>query len=514
MSAPRLACALLVSALVTGSALADDATVATDAAVEEALAAAKTNRGELDSFLKHYADSGDAQMAAAARFLVANMPDKGYAVYGWRGAKGEDVEFDALKYPNFRAAQAAMDAIEKEHGSLDFVPAKFTADLDVITAKYLIHHVDAEFAAWRAVPEAERAPFAAFLDFILPYRGGKEPVCDWIGPLTERMAAMQRDLGPDAARKDLWTKFNEDLNRRVRFDEIYYLHPTDQSFDEMEMSGMGRCGDLSTLQTYAARAFGLATACDYTPAWAHCDNNHAWTVTLDADGRGCDKAQAHAAKVYRKTFSIQRGSLAFQMPAGRTPATRFMASKCYVDVTDQYEPTTDVTVTVDAAAAGEERFAYLCVFNGGEWTPIHWGRIADGHVTFTKMGRNHPYLPMVHDGTRLVPVAAPLLVAIDGSVAPLPGSGAKTDVFAVAVDAGFVSADTKLATPVTHLVTGTTYTLSRWDGAWRPVLEFVADDQPRRITDLAADGLYWLVAKDSRRLERVFTIDGGRQTWW
>jgi hypothetical protein len=510
MTATRSAlAAITLSAIAASAAIADTA-----ADVDAALAAAKSNRPELESFLAHYADAGDEQRLAAARFLVANMPDKGYVVYGWKGAKGEDVEFDALKYPNYKAAQEAMDALEKEHGSIDFVPAKFVADLDVITAKFLVRHVDAEFAAWRAVPEAQRAPFSAFLEFILPYRGGKEPLCDWIGPLTARLDATRKDLGPAATRDDVWRKFNEDLSRRVRFDEIYYLHPTDQSFDEMEKSGMGRCGDLSTLQTYAARAFGLATACDYTPAWAHRDNNHAWTVTLDAEGRGCDKAQSHAAKVYRKTFSIQRGNLAFRLPAGRTAATRFMASKCYVDVTDQYEPTTDVTVTVDAAAAGAEKFAYLCVFNGGDWTPIHWGEIAGGRVTFTKMGRNHPYLPMVHDGTRLVPVAPPLIVGRDGSVTSLPGTGAGASVSLTAVDDGFVSMDTKLPTPTTHLASGTSYTLKRWDGAWKDVAEFAADATVRTENGLPADGLYWLVAKDSRRLERIFTIDGGRQHWW
>ena len=34
--------------------------------------------------------------------------------------------------------------------------------------------------------------------------------------------------------------------------------------------------------------------------------------------------------------------------------------------------------------------------------------------------------------------------------------------------------------------------------------------------DLTEDGLYWLVVDDgeTRRLERVFTIEGGRQRWW
>ena len=45
---------------------------------------------------------------------------------------------------------------------------------------------------------------------------------------------------------------------------------------------MGRCEDIANRTTYAARAVSLATATDFTPAWAHRDNNHAWNVLLDA----------------------------------------------------------------------------------------------------------------------------------------------------------------------------------------------------------------------------------------
>lgn len=504
--------AALLAALPLVPASADEEAGAAEIAA--ALEAAKENRGELEKYLEHAKACGDAEKLAAARFLVANMPGKGYVVFGWKGAKGESVAFDALKYPDFRTAQAAMDALEKEHGTIDYVKERIVPDVETITAEYLIRHTDLAFAAWRAVPAAERAPFDAFLDFILPYRGSEEPIDEWMTPLTERYAAIAKDLGPGATRADLWKKANEDLSRRARFDEIYYLHPTDQSFHEAEKSGMGRCEDLANLQGYTARALGVAMAQDYTPAWAHRDNNHAWTVTLDAAGKGCEKQYAHAAKVYRKTFSIQRGNLCFLLPKGREAGSRWLMGKCYVDVTEQYGNAADVTVTLDPAKAGAEEFAYLCVFNGGEWTPIHWGRIAGGRVTFASMGRNIAYLPAVHDGKSLVPAAPPLVLGKDGTVATLAGTGAKSALRANAVDAGFVSVDTKAETPVSHLAKGTTYTLQRWDGAWKPVEEFAAGDDPREFTDLPADGLYWLVAKDSRKLERIFTIEDGRQRWW
>jgi hypothetical protein len=46
------------------------------------------------------------------------------------------------------------------------------------------------------------------------------------------------------------------------------------------------------------------------------------------------------------------------------------------------------------------------------------------------------------------------------------------------------------------------------------VAEVVAGEDPLHFEDLPGDGLYWLVREGSRRLERIFTIENGRQRWW
>ncbi len=205
-----------------------------------------------------------------------------------------------------------------------------------------------------------------------PLPGSQEPLDRWIEPLHEYYRPLWTELGGDltAIRK----RISKDVHRRVYFNERYYLHPTDQGYSEMLASGQGRCEDITNMMTYASRSQALATAADYTPAWAHRDNNHAWNVALDQDGRGFAKGNAHAAKIYRKTFALQRDNLAFLLGPNEEAPNRWMSSKTYVDVTDQYAPTTDVSVRVDPWEPRKERFAYICVFNGGTWVPIHWGR--------------------------------------------------------------------------------------------------------------------------------------------
>ncbi len=492
--------------------------------IAEALSAAGSNRTELENVLAHFESKGDDEMFKAARFLIANMPGHGYIVTTLRDKAKNEIAFDPLAYKNYKRALDALDALEKEHGELSFDRTKKVLDVETITATYLIAHIEAAFQAWRASPASRRVDFDTFCNFVLPYRGSQEPLDAWLPSLAKRYASLEEQLTKTPPTKKeagmskirrLWHRVGTDVHKRVHFNKRYYLHPTDQGFEEMIESGQGRCEDITNMITFASRAVALATAADYTPAWAHRDNNHAWNVLLDREGKGSSKGNAHAAKVYRKTFAIQRNNLIFQLSDKSLAPSRFMASPTYIDVTDQYAPTTDATLAVDDAKHIARQFAYICVFNGGKWTPIHWGKIKDGHVTFTKMGRNICYLPATYDGKSLKPFAPPFIVHRNGSLATLGGVGSKGSVYLLGTHPKFVSPDTHEVTPKSTLKDGTTYTLKVWrDGAWHDLRTFVAGSDSILEQGLATDGLYWLVKKDSRRLERIFTLHEGTQRWW
>ena len=503
--------------LVTASARAEetDAPVVPDAHVEEALVAAGPNRAALEKTLEVCAAAEDPRKLVAARFLIANMPGHGYVITRLEDAAGNEIAFDPLAYDDFEQALQALEALEKEHGALDFKRDRIVLDVETISAAFLVHHIEESFAAWEAAPEAWRPSFEAFLEYVLPYRGSQEPLDDWIAPLRRRLAPLvQGEKAADP--KALLREAHRVVKDRLRFNERYYLHPTDQGFKEMEVSGQGRCEDLTNMQTYAARSLALPTAADYTPAWAHRDNNHAWSVLLDKNGRGFDKGNAHAAKVYRKTYAHQRDSLPYLLPEGREAPNRFLASRFARDVTDQYREVSDVWVKLDPTPTGEETFAYACVFNGGAWTAIDWGRIEADRVRFHRLGRDVLYLPAVYVEGTLRAAAFPFLLGADGAVTRLDGQGRETSVVATATSPKKVSPDTLAVTPVSHLEAGTTYLLQAWNAdadGWSEVARVVAGAEPLRFEDLREDRLYWLVEEESRRLERPFTIHGGRQVF-
>lgn len=150
-------------------------------------------------------------------------------------------------------------------------------------------------------------------------------------------------------------------------------------------------------------------------ARSHCDNNHAWPALLDANGVAIGKGDARgiAAKVYRKTYSMQRQNLVFQLRDGET-APPWLNGKTYRDVTRQYVATTDVAVKLTVEPNKPQRFAYLCVFNGGAWRAIHWGKNEDREVVFSDMGRGLRYLPAYYIDKKLVPAAPAFFLGRDG----------------------------------------------------------------------------------------------------
>lgn len=479
-----------------------------------ALKQAGENRGELERVLEHYRRTGEKLKLRAARFLIANLKGHGYILATYYDADHHEVPFNALDYPDYATARAALDALEKEHGTLDYGRKQFDADLQTITADYLIENIDLAFQAWRERPWARGLSFEAFCQYVLPYRGSNEPVNSWRAACRQRYADLPAKMQDPHDAQEAASLIEQDARQWVRFNDLYYLHPTDQGFDEMNRTRQGRCEDMTNMMLYALRANAIACTSDYTPYWADRDNNHAWEVVLDAQGHGSAKLFSRAAKVYRKTFAIQRDNLACIKGADEK-VPRWLSGKNYLDVTPQYMETTDVTLTLEQAPPPRAHFAYLCVFNGGEWKAIHWGKLHGRRVTFTRMGRNIAYLPAYYVDQKLQPAGPPFILTKKGQVRTLDGQGAMSlEIELAATTPETRDADTQSTHPTIVVQPGKTYELFAWDRGWKSCGKQMAGGQPVSFENVSGGRLYWLVAEGSRRLERIFTIEDGQQAWW
>lgn len=507
MKFTRLLTALLVVALLcVGTLLADEPGRA-------------LLRSALDA---HYSAPEDSLKRVAARFLVENMEGHAYITFDLKDSVGTTVPFDVLSFPTYDSLETAFRILEKQHGTLDFKKRETTYDDSVLTPGFLIQHIDHALKAWKSRPFAAQLSFSDFCNYVLPYRGSNEPLELWRPFFYERYDSLLRSMKNPADPIEAAILINRDLISWFHFDPRFYYHPTDQGLSDMRSTTLGRCEDMTNLTIYAMRANALAVTSDYTPYWANSGNNHAWNSIVSPDGRvipfmgaeadpGAYQLPNKVAKVYRKMYAIQKGNLAFQgVDSEQLPP--YLASKSYVDVTRDYAPVR--TITLPVIAPDSVHFAYLCVFNSGEWKAIHWAPITNGTARFTDMGLDVAYLPALYVDKKVVPSGDPFILTVEGEMRSMVADTLSTQTLTlpsttkvrqvVSTD-GFVKSE---------LTPGMTYELKYWNNGWQVVGSATAASEPLRFTDVPVNAMYWLTAQDSDREERIFTYDQDTQQWW
>ena len=192
----------------------------------------------------------------------------------------------------------------------------------------------------------------------------------------------------------------------------------------------GNCRDEASYTVYLCRSLGIPAAIDFTPHWGNRSLSHSWSVLIKPDGTGtpfymgcapCDTAHYYhpykKPKVFRYRYQLNREYAKDLQSETEVPALFHMPK--FTDVTDEYYETTDVTRDVPAEAA-DRRIAYICVFDNRQWIPVHYGRIRDGQVTFTSMGRSIMYMAAFYEDGNVVPFGNPFCIEADGSVRDIP----------------------------------------------------------------------------------------------
>jgi hypothetical protein len=495
--------------------------------VQAALEKAGANRAELEKVLLQYDRLGDTLKFQAACFLIANMEGHSYVTYRLADSAGIEIDFSNTDYPNYDSLLKAWEVIEKVHPDLDFKKKETVDDAKAIGTEYLIGNIDYAFQGWREKRWAKNLSFENFCEYVLPYRGSNEPLEDWRQYFFDKYSGIDTFMTDPSDPIEAARIINKDVMTYFAFDPRYYYHPTDQGLSEMLTTHLGRCEDMTNITIYAMRANGLAVTSDYTPFWANSGNNHAWNAIVTPDGKAIPFMGAEAnpgeyslanklAKVYRKMYSKQTSNLIFQ-PRKQQGVPAWLGGKSYKDVTSEYVEVADVTIELTKPIPDSVDIAYICVFNDGQWRPIHWARINDGQATFTDMGTGIAYLPAFYiSEDSLQPAGPPFILSDSGeikSIHPLPAfSSMRIDLYSTTARTQAPSTD---GIQVSSLTAGAGYEVFYWEDGWKSIWKGIATDEPIHLNDPPRPGLYWLVADDSNHDERIFIIDeGGQQVWW
>lgn len=378
------------------------------------------NAAEFEQVISHYQTRNDTLKLKAVYFLLSNIEQHYTAKTTLLRSDGKEVPFNPYSYPDRTAARAALDSLKTK--TPVFINQTKFLDEEKITARYLIENIDLSFQAWQHNEWSKRLDFDQFCQYILPYRVKHEPLTNWRRKFMHNYRWLADSLGND--KPDLLqacVKVNEELKRRLAYDIRCHVQLSSQSVEQTLANQKGDCEDLTTLTACVMRSVGIPVTIDYVPHWAHASNAHLWNALIDESGRtihfgGGEKSPGEhklgqdfaphyrIPKVFRQLFAKQDNALTrFEAKGNNVPT---VLSNCHhIDVTRDYVDVATVELSVPESVKSE--FAYICVYNNGQWKPVSWSPIDKGKVCFADMGLDVLYIVMCDRQNALVPVSPP-----------------------------------------------------------------------------------------------------------
>ncbi len=483
------------------------------------------NRAELEKVIRHYKDNGDVIKEEAAYFLIGNMKDHGYVKYQLVDTAGNPVKFDVLSYPDYDHMVSGWDSVESKIGSIHYKTDTVIKDYNVITADYLIKNIDLAFKVWDENPWSKRLSFDQFCEYILPYRGSSEPLDDWRQYFIDEFSWLKDSITDPSDPVEAAILVNNSIKSWFRFDPIYYRHPTDQGIVEMLDSKAGRCEDMTNLAIFAMRANGIPVMSDFTPYWANSGNNHAWNATLNKKdsviifmGGGANPGEyglgGKLAKVYRKTFAIQKNSLAERKDKWEK-VPPYLGSSNIRDVTSDYVSVKNIKIKLTEELPDSTKYAYICVFNSGEWKAIDYARVYGQKASFHNIGRGIAFLPAYYIDGSIVPAGNSFILTDSGKVIYKKPDLKNLLTLKLISTTRKVTKDATDTSEKAFFENDRNYTLYYWNNKWVKAGSKRAGDGPLVFEKAPSNAIFWLVAEGSRKDERIFTIDkNGEQVWW
>ncbi|TCC96559.1 discoidin domain-containing protein [Pedobacter hiemivivus] len=398
-----------------------------DMPIEQALKLAGNNRPQLERVLDHYHKTKDSLKYMAACFLIENMPSHQY----------EEVHpklFNIMDSLN--RSQLETDSVYKIFDSIRSAtpPPKrrIFSDIRTLSYDFLINHIDESFNAWYNAPWRDKITFEIFCEHILPYSESNEKRELWISYYRNKYGHYLDDYANKTKNASI-ERFCEIVNDSLIHNSKIVLYQNGlQNYPPTLVDNIrsGSCEEYKSRTIYLMRSLGLPVGTDFSPQWINFNSSHTWNILIGDKGKkypflGFDEkikdwhieSTFNCSKIFRKTYSIQKESVASLNPGEPLPS--FLKSPHLKDVSEEYFSVCDVDIDLDNRPKSYPKIAYLCVFNNREWIPVHWGLIERNKVKFLKMGKGLVYLPAYYINNKMVPASVPFILDTLGKVHPI-----------------------------------------------------------------------------------------------
>lgn len=395
-----------------------------DPQLERALVLAKNNRHELEKALAFYKD--DSLKLEAAKFLIRNMPGH----YSYTAAI--DTYYNAVEllldknYP----IKDTRDSLEILSRRLDASVFDTIPDVEIVKAELLIATIEEAFMHWKYGNWTTELTYQDFCEQLLPYKSTElQPLDNWrtfyLGNYDEGLDELQYcDLYKNSLVRAV-CEVNRNMKNGVRPYLLEYDAPLVQRLSTKIRLPFGVCDDYVQIATSILRSNGVPVAVDFTPQWAARASGHSWNVILPNSGKcipfsgvGSDPGEPHMpdekmAKVYRRTYAANPIVEELIETEKKRNIPEVFQTPFFKDVTAEYMRCSDITLHVKN---GNNKYAYLAVFNNQGWSPVAFSKIKSEEVVFKDMGRNVLYLPVCYKDGKTEPVGEPFLLTAKGEI--------------------------------------------------------------------------------------------------
>ena len=156
----------------------------------------------------------------------------------------------------------------------------------------------------------------------------------------------------------------------------------------------GDCVGGSYLEVMVLRSLGIPSTIDYVPLWGRKNGTHCsdvfWDNELQRFRIASGRAFEFPTKVFRYTFKRQgiwTDSILPVIQKTNIFLLDFLKHDHWLDVTHEHTS----TATIDYEYDFSSDYAYICVFNYGQWIPIYWSKVMNERVRFENMGTEMLY---------------------------------------------------------------------------------------------------------------------------
>jgi hypothetical protein len=453
-------------------------------------------------------------------FLKTHMGDKFSSEKKVISNLGVIIPFSPYSFETLYQASDSLEQLIKKNQ----VFTGFYKDSECIADSFIHKHVEMMLRNKTKYSVLKHIGTDIFYEFILPYRGGDEISSDYHSTIEKLFGKVVEDLPENAKTLKKVVAINSELIKTLDFDLRSHALLKEPDILEVLHTGKGSCNSLTATTAQIMRFFGVPTAIDECPVWAHRNSGHRWNAFLGEDVKWIPFAGAEtnpdefnvindsvkAPKVFRHTFSPQKG---FQPPINNLndiPPIFHFANR--IDVTNQYVSTSDVEVYPDMNMIGKDSIVYLAVFNAEEWRIVSWAKIENGKAIFRKIGNNNIiYLPVCYENRQTTPVAKPFILTPGSMINIIPDTIHKTKLELKYHNIFF---DFKWNIGITSQ--GRKTELYYWDNKWVLCGNYeTGKDHVLRFSEAPQNALFWIKSNEwDNTWQRIFTFENGEQIWF